>query len=139
MLVVGVGEARRVAIPLEMVTRLEEFPVSSIEHVGGREVVQYRDAIVPLVRLGSLLGGGAFGPEDTVLVVVYSEQGRSVALAVEEIVDIVEEKVHARSDLLDHGLTGSAVIRERVTELLDVRQAVLAADPNFYDDLAEVG
>ena len=57
----------------------------------------------------------------------------------EEIIDIVEEKVHAKSDLYDHGLTGSAVIRERVTELLDVRQAVLAADPDFYDDLAEVG
>jgi len=139
MLVVGVGGARRVAIPLVMVTRLEEFPAASIEHVGGREVVQYRDAIVPLVRLGSLLGGGGLDPDASVLVVVYSERGRSVALAVDEIIDIVEEKVHSRSGLVDHGLTGSAVIRERVTELLDVRQAVLTADPNFYDDLAEVG
>ena len=139
MLVVGVGDARRVAIPLAMVTRLEEFPAASIEHVGGREVVQYRDAIVPLVRLGSLLGGGGMEPDASVRVVVYSEQGRSVALAVEEIIDIVEEKVQAKSDLYDHGLTGSVVIRERVTELLDVRQAVLAADPNFYDDLVEVG
>ena len=139
MLVVRVGEARRVAIPLEMITRLEQFPASSVERVGGREVVQYRDAIVPLVRLGSLLGGGALDLEDTVLVVVYSEQGRSVALVVEEIIDIVKEKIHSLSDLFDHGLTGSAVIGERVTELLDVRQAVLAADPNFYDDPAEVG
>jgi len=138
MLVVGVGDARRIAIPLAMVTRLEEFPAASIEHVGGREVVQYRDAIVPLIRLGSLLGAGGIDSDESVLVVVYSEQGRSVALAVAEIVDIVEEKVQAKSDLYDHGLTGSAVIRERVTELLDVRQAVLAADPNFYDDLAEV-
>jgi two-component system chemotaxis sensor kinase CheA len=139
MLVVGVGDARRIAIPLDMVTRLEEFPAASIEHVGGREVVQYRDAIVPLIRLGSLLGAGGLDPDESVLVVVYSEQGRSVALAVAEIIDIVEDKVQAKSDLYDHGLTGSVVIRERVTELLDVRQAVLAADPHFYDDLAEVG
>jgi two-component system chemotaxis sensor kinase CheA len=26
------------------------------------------------------------------------------------------------------------VIQQRVTELLDVRRAILAADPNFYND-----
>jgi two-component system chemotaxis sensor kinase CheA len=132
VLVAAVGDGRRVAIPLDMVTRLEEFPVDRVEHVGGREVVQYRDRIVPLIRLGNYLG--AFGDEarDSLHVIVYTEQERSVALAVEEIVDIVEERVQVRSDLDDSGLTGSAVIRAKVTELLDVRQAILAADPRFY-------
>ena len=37
-----------------------------------------------------------------------------------------------RSDIDDLGLLGSAVIGDRVTELLDVRAAILAADPAFY-------
>ena len=41
LLVTAVGE-RRVAIPLDTVTRLEEFPRDRIEHAGSREVVQYR-------------------------------------------------------------------------------------------------
>jgi hypothetical protein len=29
-------------------------------------------------------------------------------------------------------LSGSAIIQDRVSELLDVRRAILAADPSFY-------
>ena len=37
-----------------------------------------------------------------------------------------------RSDIDDMGLLGSAVLGDKVTELLDVRAAILAADPAFY-------
>jgi len=132
LLIAGVGE-RRVAIPLDMVTRLEEFPVERIERVGNREVVQYRDQILPVLRLAHLLG--TYPAEDgaTVPVVVYTERGRSVALAVDKILDIVEDVVEARSEVGDDGLLGSAVIQQRVTELLDVRRAILAADPRFNE------
>ncbi len=133
VLVARVGEDRRIAIPLDMVTRLEEFAPDTIEQVGGREVVQYRGKIVPLVRLSNYLGAYTEVTGDLLPVVVYTEQDRSVALAVDEIVDIVEEVVDVKSDLDAMGLLGSAVIRQRVTELLDVRQAILAADPRFYD------
>ncbi|MET0423571.1 MAG: chemotaxis protein CheA, partial [Actinoplanes sp.] len=135
LLVTAVGE-RRVAIPLDTVTRLEEFPRDRIEHAGSREVVQYRGQILPLVRLSHLLGAYGEEPEgDTVSVVVYSEAGRSVALVVDRIVDIAENSTTARRDAEEDGLVGTAVIQQRVTELLDVRRAILAADPNFYSDL----
>jgi two-component system chemotaxis sensor kinase CheA len=68
-------------------------------------------------------------------VVVYTERMRSVALVVDRIVDIVESAAGARGSVDDDGLVGSAVIDRRVTELLDVRRAILAADPNFYTEL----
>ena len=55
LLIAGVG-GHRVAIPLDMVTRLEEFAVDKIERAGSREVVQYREQILPVVRLSHLLG-----------------------------------------------------------------------------------
>ena len=134
LLVTAVGE-RRVAIPLDTVTRLEEFPRDRIEHAGSREVVQYRGQILPLVRLSHLLGAYGEEPEgDTVSVVVYSEGGKSVALVVDRIVDIAENSTTARRDAEADGLVGTAVIQQRVIELLDVRPAILAADPNFYSD-----
>ncbi|GAB2595757.1 ATPase [Paractinoplanes abujensis] len=135
LLVTAVGE-RRVAIPLDTVTRLEEFPRDRIEHAGSREVVQYRGQILPLVRLSHLLGAYGEEPEgDNVSVVVYSEGAKSVALVVDRIVDIAENSTTARRDAEEDGLVGTAVIQQRVTELLDVRRAILAADPNFYTDL----
>jgi two-component system chemotaxis sensor kinase CheA len=131
LLIAGVGN-RRVAIPLDMVTRLEEFAVDRIERSGNREVVQYREQILPMVRLSQLLGEYE-GSEarDPIPVVVYTERGRSVALAVDNIVDIVEEELEVRRDFGEDGLLGSAVIQNRVTELLDVRRAIVAADPMF--------
>jgi two-component system chemotaxis sensor kinase CheA len=135
LLIAGVGD-RRVAIPLDMVTRLEEFPVERIERTGSREVVQYRDQILPVLRLSHLLGAYETEPGPTVPVVVYTENGRSVALAVEKIIDIVEEGLDdSRRDFGDDGLLGSAVIQQRVTELLDVRRAILAADPLFHTSM----
>jgi two-component system chemotaxis sensor kinase CheA len=135
LLITGVGQ-RRVAIPLDTVTRLEEFPREKVERVGRREVVQYRQQILPLVRLSDLLGAMPSEEEgDSVSVVVYTENNRSVALAVDRIVDIVEDTITARRDVDDEGLSGSAVIQQRMTELLDVRRAILAADPNFYAEL----
>ncbi|MCC2307246.1 chemotaxis protein CheA [Cellulomonas chengniuliangii] len=135
VLVVGIGHGRRVAMPLASVARLELVPADQVELVGGREVIQYRGTILPLARLDRVLrvpgAGGADAAE--LLLVVYTHDGRSVGLVVDEIIDIVDDDAGRRSDIEDTGLLGSTVLGDRVTELLDVRGAVLAADPSFYD------
>ncbi|HEX5740878.1 MAG TPA: chemotaxis protein CheW, partial [Pilimelia sp.] len=131
LLVASVG-GRQVAIPLDAVTRLEEFPAAGVERVGSREVVQYRGRILPLVRLGRLLGAAGTEDAETLSAVVYTERGRSVALVVDRVEDIVTTTGAARQDNDGDGVLGSAAIARRVTELLGVRRAILAADPHFY-------
>jgi two-component system, chemotaxis family, sensor kinase CheA len=132
MLLAAIGGGRRVAIPLDTVTRLEQVRVDSVEKVGNREVVQYRGAILPIVRLDRHLGAYNESEREVLEVIVYADHGRSVAIVVEEILDIVDGESAVRSDIDDLGLLGSAVLGDRVTELLDVRAAILAADPSFY-------
>ncbi|MFN8074610.1 MAG: chemotaxis protein CheA [Kineosporiaceae bacterium] len=140
VLVVEVASDRRAAIPLDMVTRLEEIPAASIEHVGGREVVQYRGHIMPLVRLSNLLGAYGGGDENgNVQMVVYTRGSRSVGFVVERILDIATERTGSRSDIDDHALVGSVVVGDKVVELLDVQSAVLAADPHFYSGAGSDG
>jgi two-component system, chemotaxis family, sensor kinase CheA len=133
VLVIAAGD-RRVAIPLSAVTRLERIRTDRIEQVGSREVLQYRGQLVPLVRLDRVLGASAITTGDELDVVVYTRGTRSIAMAVSEILDIVEDDASLHSDIDDHGLVGSTVLDERVTELLDVRSAVRAADAGFFDD-----
>ena len=137
VLVVGIGEGRRVAIPLGAVTRLELVRCDVVEHVGGREVVQYRGAIVPLVRLDRVLGSMAAEDGEELLVVVYTRGVRSVAIVVQEILDIVDDDAARHSQIDDGGLVGSTVLKDRVTERLDVANVVLTADPTFFDDVVE--
>ncbi|GAB3352692.1 chemotaxis protein CheA [Modestobacter lapidis] len=132
MLLAAIGGGRRVAIPLDTVTRLEQVRSDTVERVGSREVVQYRGQILPIVRLDRHLGAYGETDREVLEVIVYADHGRSVAIVVEEILDIVDGEASVHSDIDDLGLLGSAVIGERVTELLDVRAAILAADPAFY-------
>jgi two-component system, chemotaxis family, sensor kinase CheA len=134
LLVTSVGQDRQMAIPLATVTRLEEFPASWIEHVGSRELVQYRDEILPLVRLTGLLGdAGRRADDDVLTVVVCFTRGRSVGLVVDAIVDIVEGGPSSRDNPNGVGLLGTAVVQDRITKLLDVEQTVREIDPQFYD------
>ncbi|HEU5005755.1 MAG TPA: chemotaxis protein CheW [Jatrophihabitantaceae bacterium] len=132
LLIAGVGDDRRVAISMSMVTRLEMISAATIESVGSREVVQYRGRIVPLVRLARLLG--THETERAELpVAVYSREGHSVAIVMDEIIDIVEQDNDVRSDVDDHGFVGSVVVKDHVVGLLDVEQTILAADPDFFN------
>lgn len=139
LLLLGIGAQGRMAIPLSVVARLEEFERSAVERAGSHEVVQYRDQIMRLVRLGTVLG---VQPADTTTdtplqVVVYTEQGRSMGLVVDSILDIVEEALTVQQrETTRSGLLGSAVIQGRVTDLIDVRGIIESADPTFFDAAA---
>ena len=126
------GENGRVAINLALVARLEEFPRHSIEIAGGREVVQYRGQIMPLIRISEVLGNPpaerATAAPPSLHVVVYADQGRSVGLVVDRILDIVEESFVVQPQHGRTGVLGSAVIQKRVTDILDVAGVVAAAE-----------
>jgi two-component system chemotaxis sensor kinase CheA len=126
-LVFKAGSKDRIAMPLSAVARLEEIHTSSIERSRGREVVQYRGEIMPLVRVTKLVGLPATEDREILQVVVYSDKGRGIGLVVDEIVDVAEEAISVQEDGTSQGLLGSAVIQQRVTDLLDISQAVAAA------------
>jgi two-component system chemotaxis sensor kinase CheA len=124
LLLFGVGEDRRMAIPLAVVSRLEEFPRHLVERANGQDVVQYRGEIMPIVRLTGLLGLGEGTGRDPMQVVVYSSAGRSVGLVVDNILDIVDETLSVQRPRSGGAVYGSAVIQQRVTDLLDVEAIV---------------
>ncbi|MDF1602352.1 chemotaxis protein CheA [Nocardioides sp. YIM 152315] len=134
LLVAGLGEGRKVAIPLSSVTRLENFDRSALERVGNREVVQYRGGILPVVRLNNYYGVMSDRDGEELVVVIYTVGDRSVALVVDEIVDIVDEVTEFHDEVTDHGVLGSTLVRDRIVEVLDVRAAIMSADPTFYTD-----
>ncbi|MGA2423781.1 MAG: chemotaxis protein CheA [Terriglobales bacterium] len=139
LLLFQTGKNGRMAIPLSLVARLEEFEPSKVESAGQRQVVQYRGQIMPLIRISEAVGQPAGGPgemaadaEARLQVVVYAEGGRSIGLVVERILDIVEEDVVLDRTAERAGILGSAVVQQRVTDLLDVQGVVRAANPRFF-------
>jgi len=123
LLLFQLGSEGRMAMRLSDVARLEEFPYSAVEKAWQQEVVQYRGQIMPILRLAKLFNYDDFSlpADDTLKVVVYSKGNRSVGLVVDQILDIVEETVNNQYQSERPGVLGTAVIQQRVTDLLDVQ------------------
>jgi len=117
LLVFRAGSAELKAVPLSLVTRLEEVDCRKIELSGGRHLVQYRGQLMPLVRLKDEFRIRTEGRQP---LLVFSDRGRSMGLAVDEIVDIVEEKLDIEVPGETPGSLGCAVIRGQATEVVDV-------------------
>ncbi len=134
LLVFAVGQKGRMAIILDMVGRLEEFKTSEVEKSGSLDVVQYRGEIMPLIYLSQVFNADTYGEEkDMMQSVVYSENGRSVGLVVDQILDIVEEDVSIQRGSDRPGVLGTAVIKQRVTDLVDVRDVIQSTIMGYYD------
>ncbi len=125
-----VNGTERMAMPLHLVARLEEFAASDLERSGGQEVVQYRGEILPLVSLTRFFGGTTDVESDPRQVIVVSDHGRSVGLVVDRILDIVTETITPTRSRTRPGILGAAVIQQRVTDLLDVTAIVRHAVPD---------
>jgi two-component system chemotaxis sensor kinase CheA len=117
LLVFRAGSAQPKAVPLGLVTRLEEIAVEKIELSNGRHMVQYREQLMPLVQMNSSVEIRASGSQP---ILVFADDGRSMGLVVDEIVDIVEERLNIEVAGAQDGILGSAVIKGHATEVIDV-------------------
>ncbi len=141
LLLFRAGSFQRLAVPLSLVARLEEFPQSAIERAGGGQVVQYRNGILPLVALRSVLEPGAPHPAqapDPVQVVVFNDGDRSLGMVVDQILDVAEEAVTVRQKSSRKGLLGSAVVGKRVTDFVDLNAVIQAVAENWFQGAGEL-
>lgn len=131
------GEGR-LAVPLSAVARLEEFPRELIEHSSNRDVVQYRDDILPLIHLDQVIPGGGdlAGPATKSLQVIVhiTPGGHSVGLVVGGIVDIAEGQASVDAHDGAAGICGTSVVQGRVTDIVDVEEIVRRAAPSLVDN-----
>ena len=111
------GKGAPKAVPLELVSRLEEIDTQSIEHSGDYPVVQYRGDLMRLVTLG-----GDYTITDTPIreVIVFSYDNKTLGLVVEEILDIVEAPLSVKMVSKEEGYLGSMVIQGKTTDVVDV-------------------
>lgn len=132
LLLLEAGQHGRMAIPLSAVARLEEFPTASIEWAGRNPVVQYRGEIMQLIHLSKVMperrkeprgaeaDATAVPTSDKTQVVVYNRGGRSLGIVVGRIMDVVDEVLTEQRPGTRPGVLSTAIIQNKVTQLLDV-------------------
>jgi two-component system, chemotaxis family, sensor kinase CheA len=122
MLIVSLGNNRRMAIRLADVARLEEVKRSDLETSGEEQVVQYRGEIMPLINIPKLFNTQCQGTRDTLEVVVHTHEGKSLGLMVESILDIVQGTIDSKR--ASSNLLGTIITNNSVVDTINVKNIV---------------
>ncbi len=140
LLVFKIQDAAPKAVSLSMVTRLEEFPLKSIENLNGRLVTQYRGELLPLhfegTDLKTLL---AHADSTCISALIFSDGVNSIGLLAKEISDTVDEAIKLDVRGERPGVCGIAVVQGKATEIVDVKYFLQFAGKKVDSNLFKLG
>ena len=139
LLLFSAGDYQRLAAPLTLVSRLEEFPATRVERASGRPVLHNRGQILPLVHLESALHGRqteTCTTGDSLLVIVFSDGVRSMGLVVDRILDITEGAISVSRPSDTRGLLGSALVADALTDFVDLHALVKLTGDDWIESAA---
>ncbi len=104
------------AVPLSLVARIEMLELKTVEHSEGRPLVQYRGSLMPLVLCK---GAKPLEREGQRPALVFTDDGKSMGLVVDEILDVVEDRIDVTIAPDGAGMMGSAIIKDKATDIVD--------------------
>jgi two-component system chemotaxis sensor kinase CheA len=117
-LLVEVG-GRQAAVPLADVLRIEQLPVSRIEYIGYRPVLNFEGQLLPVEDSGGVLAATEGNPAAKIIVVVCREGNRQVGIAVSHVLDVA-----AGGELFEAGTSqrtgGVTLLKNCVTSVVDL-------------------
>jgi two-component system chemotaxis sensor kinase CheA len=110
---------RRAAVPLGDVLRIERIPLSRVEYIGYRPVLNFQGQLLPVEDSGGVLAMAAGNPEAQITVVVCRDGNRQVGIAVNHVLDVA-----AGSELFEagsqHRASGVTLLNEHVTSIVEL-------------------
>jgi two-component system chemotaxis sensor kinase CheA len=134
MLLFRAGGPGQMAVPLGLVARLEDIERERIEMSAGQPVVQYRGRLMPLVALSGTLD--ITRERQAVLVFIDVDHGlgrdRCMGLVVDEILDVVEERLKVELSGDRPGLLGTAVVAGKATDVIDTAYWLTQATRDWF-------
>lgn len=137
LLIVRNSPQEQMAIPLELVSRIERNRVEDIKITGGRKTIHYRGGSLPLFSVDELVKVSPPAAESTTFyTVVFLVNGKEVGMILSEVVDVVtgdfqiDEVTHRQP-----GVMGSAIVMGEITLLIDLFGIVASLMPDWAESL----
>ena len=110
---------RQAAVALADVLRIEQLPLSRIEYIGSRPVLNFEGQLLPVEDSGGVLAAVEGNPQAKIIVVVCRDGNRQVGIAVSHVLDVA-----SGGDLFEAGTVqragGVTLLKSRVTGLVDL-------------------
>jgi two-component system chemotaxis sensor kinase CheA len=130
LLLFRAGDDSPKAVPLALIARLEKVDCAKIEHSGESCVIQYRGKLMPLVSVRPDIPVMKEGLQS---VLVFADRDKHMGLMVEDIIDIVEEKLQVDLSSRRPGYLGTSIIAGHATDVLDAAYFLSQAFQDWFD------
>jgi two-component system, chemotaxis family, sensor kinase CheA len=134
LLVFRNAEDEQFAVPLGLVERIEKINKSQIENVGGKRVMQYRGASLPLIAIEQVAQVKPLADKEDLLVIVFVLAGREIGLLATPPLDAIEQSLAIDdSTLKQTGIMGSSIIGGHTTLIINIFGIVEAINPTWFE------
>ncbi len=133
------NETEYFAAPLNLVERIERIETSSIEKIGKRKVIQYRGRALPLYELSQVADVSPLPERELQEVIVFKVKERELGLMVRPPIDAMEVVLDIDSSTLKQvAISGSMVINQHTTLLVDIFELVKTLNPEWFTQEIQV-
>ncbi len=133
------SETEHFAAPLNIVERIERIQTSDIEQIGNSKVVQYRGGALPLYELSQVADFTPLPEREQQEVIVFKIKDRELGLMVTPPVDALEVNLDVDEGTLKQpAISGSMIINEHTTLLVDIFEMVKILNPDWFKEEAKV-
>jgi two-component system chemotaxis sensor kinase CheA len=103
------------AVPLSEVHRIEHFDMTKVEYVQGQATIQYRGR---LLHLAAMSGSEGIRCEGHQTVLVFGSDQNQAGLAIDTIVDIIEDELTIARKSNAYGLLGSGIVGGKAVDFI---------------------
>ena len=135
LLVFKNGESEYFAAPLNLVERIERIQTSTIEKIGDRKVIQYRDGTLPLYELSQVTKTAPLPEKNQQELIVFTVKNRELGLMVTPPIDAVEIAIEIDDSTLKIPcISGSMIIDKHTTLLVDIFELVKQLNPEWFEE-----
>jgi two-component system chemotaxis sensor kinase CheA len=141
--------AEHCAVHLDLVARVELIDGKEIEEVGGRRVIKYRGGTLPVFSMDQATSVGLLDTTGELIVIVFLMAGHEIGLLAKPPVDAIELRAVVDTFTLKQlGISGSVVIGESTTLIIDIYELIQTLQPDWFtvrgsieiaDDAGDVG
>lgn len=132
ILIFDVGEDT-FALPLALISRLDKVKADDLKIVGGKEVVIYKNKVIPVIRLENYLPIQGVPHQEEYNLLFFTEREKTCAILCSRIVDTLETTLDVETDLYQQpGILGHRIINNRTVLFLDIYKIIEMYDPEWF-------
>lgn len=132
ILIFNIGEDY-LALPLALISRLDKIKASDIQIVGGKEVILYKNQVIPIIRLENYLPLQGMPVQEEYNLLFFTERDKTCAILCSKIEDTIETTLEVKADLyVQPGILGYRVINNKTVLFLDIYKVIEMYDPEWF-------